>query len=359
MTRTVTMVLAVVGALIAILAVAASRRQPAVPPPARQPPVSPFESSIAASGLVEAQSRNVGLAPPENGLIREVLVQVGDPVAPGTPVLRMDSRVLEAHLVEARAAVQVATAQLEALEKWPRPERLTVLAQSLAAADARLADAQSNFERVRRASESDAAKPQELTTAKFLLEARQAEREQASAEYELAKAGSWEPDVAVARAQRDSAAARVRSLESQIDRFTVRSPIEGTVLKRDAEPGEYASATGATPIVVGDLRTMRVRARVDEADAPFLHPGARAMARLRGLGSSEIDLRMIRVEPLATPKTDLTNMPSERVDTRVIEVVFEVVDGHGLTLYPGALVDVFIEADGKARDSARGGPPKG
>ncbi len=362
MSRTTTMVLAVIGVLVAILAVFASRRQPAVPPPARVPPVSPYASAIAAAGLVEAQSRNVELAPPENGLIREVLVEVGDGVRRGEPVLRMDARVLEAQLVEAKAAAEVASAQLLALEKWPRAERLTVLAQTLAASEARLADAQSNFDRVRRASESDAAKPQELTTAKFLLDARQAEREQASAEYELAKAGTWEPDLQVARAQRDSSVARVRSLEAQIVRFTVRSPIDGTVLKRSSEPGEYVSAANATPLVVGDLRSLRIRARVDEADAPFVRPGAAAMARLRGLGGSEIDLRMLRIEPLATPKTDLTNMPSERVDTRVLEVVFEVVDAHGLTLYPGVLVDVFIEAripPTKGDSTAGSTPPAG
>ncbi|MBM4112133.1 MAG: HlyD family efflux transporter periplasmic adaptor subunit [Phycisphaerae bacterium] len=344
MTRTITWVLAAVGVIVAIVAVFASRRQPEIPPPARVPPVSPYESSIAASGLVEAQSRNVEIAPPENGLLREVLVEVGDPVKAGTPVLRMDSRILQAQLEEAKAAVEVASSELSMLENKPRPERVAVLEQTLAAAEARLEDAKSNFERVRRASENDAARPQELTTAKFLLEARQAERDQASAELAMEKAGTWEPDLAVARAQRDSAAARVRSLDSQIDRFTVRSPIDGTVLKRSNEPGEYVSAATTVPLVIGDVSTLRVRARVDEADTPFLRQGAKAMARLRGLGSSEIPLRMLRIEPLAMPKTDLTNMPSERVDTRVVEVLFEVEPVEGLTLYPGVLVDVFIEA---------------
>lgn len=343
MTRIVTMSLAVIGVVVAIFAVVASRKQPDVPPPARPPAVSPYATSIAATGIVEAQTRNVSIAPPESGLVREVLVEVGDSVEPETPLLRMDSRVLAAQLIEAKAAVEVASSQLSMLENQPRPERVTVLRQTLAAAEARLADASENYDRMRRASENDAATPMELTSAQFLHAARLAERDHAKAQLDMELAGTWEPDLSVARAQRDAAVARVKNLESQIDRLTVRSPIKGTVLKRSAEPGEYLSATTSTPLVVGDLSTMHVRARVDEADTPFLREGADARARLRGMGESSIALRMLRIEPFAAPKRDLTNMPSERVDTRVIEVVFEVTDSGGLTLYPGSLVDVFIE----------------
>lgn len=345
MTRVVTISLAVVGLAFAIFAVVVSRRQPDVPPPARTPSVSPFPASIAATGLIEAQSRNIGIAPPENGLLLEVLVDVGDQVTAGAPVLRMDARALQAQLVEAKALAEVAAAQLLAIETQPRPERVAVRRQTLAAAEARLADATTNLERMTRASASDAATPVELTRAQFLFDARKAERDQANAELLLEEAGAWEPDQAVARAQRDSALARVRSLETQIDRFTVRSPIAGTVLKRSAEPGEYVGAATSIPLVIGDVSTLRVRARVDEADAPFLRLGAAAKARLRGVGESLIPLRMLRIEPLAAPKRDLTNMPSERVDTRVIEVIFEVEDSSGFTLFPGALVDVFIEAN--------------
>jgi len=344
MTRGVTVALALVGVVVAILAVMVSRRQPEVPPPARTPPVSPFVSAIAASGIVEAQSRNVALAAPENGLVREVHVQVGDSVVAGQALLRMDARVLEAQLMEAKAAAEVAASQLAQLEKQPRPERVAVLEQALAASQARLSDAQTNFDRLRRASEGDAATANELSTAKYLEEARRAEHDQAAAQLALERAGTWEPDLVVARAQRDSALARVRSLESQIDRLTVRAPIAGTILKRSAEPGEYITGASSTPLVIGDLSTLRVRARVDEADTPGLRQGAAAKARLRGAGESLIALKMLRIEPLAAPKRDLTNMPSERVDTRVLEVLFEVEHSGGLTLYPGVLVDVYIEA---------------
>ncbi len=56
-----------------------------------------------------------------------------------------------------------------------------------------------------------------------------------------------------------------------------------------------------------------------------------------------IPLAMVRIEPLAIPKTQLSGATNERVDTRVVEVIFEVQGSPKVTLFPGQLVDVFID----------------
>lgn len=355
MTRTITILLAVLGVMVGGVAVVVSRSQPKSPPPARTPPVSPFPHAIAAAGLVEAGTRNIAIAPPESGLLTEMLVDVGDHVEAGAPLFRLDARTLEASRLEAEAEAKVAQAQLAALEAQPRPERVQALRAALAAAEARLSNAQLDYERLQTVSQAGAASWEELSTARHDFETRRAERDQAKAQLTLEEAGTWEPDLAVARAQRDAAEARVRSLDAQIERLTVRAPIAGQILKRNAEPGEFVDGSGAAPLVMGDLSTLRIRARVDEEDTPMLRMGAAAKARLRGRGESLIDLRMVRIEPLAIPKVDLTNMPAERVDTRVVEALFEVVDAGGLILYPGVLVDVFIDASGSPEAGKTGG----
>jgi HlyD family secretion protein len=57
-----------------------------------------------------------------------------------------------------------------------------------------------------------------------------------------------------------------------------------------------------------------------------------------------VKLTMLRIEPLAQPKTDLVNTPTERVDTRVVEVVFTLAEPAKSRLFPGQVVDVFIDA---------------
>jgi hypothetical protein len=77
----------------------------------------------------------------------------------------------------------------------------------------------------------------------------------------------------------------------------------------------------------------------------MLREGAEAVARIRGPVDAKVPLRMLRIEPLAIPKTNITGSATELVDTRVVEVVFEVVPRESrVRLYPGQAVDVFIEA---------------
>jgi hypothetical protein len=67
------------------------------------------------------------------------------------------------------------------------------------------------------------------------------------------------------------------------------------------------------------------------------------MARTRGAFDELIPLTMLRIEPLAIPKRQLTGIPSEQVDTRVVEIIFQVQPGRKVPLYPGQLVDVYIQ----------------
>ena len=65
---------------------------------------------------------------------------------------------------------------------------------------------------------------------------------------------------------------------------------------------------------------------------------------MRGVNPEDVALRMVRIEPLAEAKMSLMGTTTERVDTRVVEVVFEVVGATKVRLFPGQAVDVFIEA---------------
>ncbi len=62
---------------------------------------------------------------------------------------------------------------------------------------------------------------------------------------------------------------------------------------------------------------------------------------LRGDPRQKFELRFVRVEPYVVPKKSLTGDNSERVDTRVLQVIY-AVEGSGLPLYVGQQVDVYI-----------------
>jgi hypothetical protein len=54
-------------------------------------------------------------------------------------------------------------------------------------------------------------------------------------------------------------------------------------------------------------------------------------------------LSFVRVEPFVVPKRSLTGENTERVDTRVLQVIY-AVESAETTLYVGQQVDVFINA---------------
>ena len=346
MTKWATIVLSVVGLAVAVYVVAThGKDQPPDPPPAAPPSVNPYGRGIAATGQIEAASRNVAVATPEAGLVTAVLVQVGDKVTKGQPLMMMDTRLLEADRLRTNAAIEVSRARMARLRALPRQEELPPLQTAVDRALIRFNDAKDYYEDLSRAGAREAASRLEIDRRRFLRDAAEADYKQAVAQLDLLKAGTWQRDLVVAEAELTAAEAELRALELRLERLTVRSPIEGTVLKRNVEPGQFAMTSGqAAALVVGDLSSLHVRARVDEEDAPQLRDGAAATLRVRGIVAETVKLTMLRIEPLAQPKTDLINSPTERVDTRVVEVVFTLAEPAKSRLFPGQVVDVFIDA---------------
>jgi hypothetical protein len=63
-------------------------------------------------------------------------------------------------------------------------------------------------------------------------------------------------------------------------------------------------------------------------------------------------LRFVRVEPLVVPKRALSGMTTERIDTRVMQLIYAIVED-GMAILPGQQVDVLIEADENGPQAAQ------
>ena len=170
------------------------------------------------------------------------------------------------------------------------------------------------------------------------------QREQATADLQLLTAGAWEPDKAIARAAIQQAESQVLQTQVEIERALVRAPASGRVLQVNVRPGEYVGTTpGQALIVLGDTGSLRVRVNIDEADIPRVRPGMSATGYPRGGSRQEVPLQFVRVEPMVTPKQSLTGDNTERVDTRVLKMIFQVA-GSDPALYVGQQLDVFLNA---------------
>lgn len=277
-------------------AVMASRMSSTTPiePPPIEPSPKPFEVSVAASGIIEALSENVAIGVPEAGLVTRVHVQVWDEVQVGQPLFTLDDRELNAQLKVNMANARVATATLQRL--------------------------QDQLSRLKSVNDARAVSQDEVRTR--------------------------ENDVAVAMAQLEAAQALVGQDLVRLSRLTIRAPRAGSILQVNVRPGEYASATPKNAaIILGDLEHLQVRADVDEQNAPRLQPGQTATAYLKGDASQPIELSFVRVEPYVVPKTSLTGASTERVDTRVLQVIYSFARPLDRTVYVGQQVDLFVRTE--------------
>ncbi|HZR17687.1 MAG TPA: efflux RND transporter periplasmic adaptor subunit [Verrucomicrobiae bacterium] len=281
------------------------RSQANLPP--SPPPVSPYAHAVAAEGLVEASSENISIGTPLSEVVAEVPVVVGQVVKCGEPLFKLDVRQLQADLAARRADLLVAQRQVKV--------------------DATLVeDAQQQLDFADTLSDKRAISSEELSKRRFA-------------------SGTAKARLEAARAQVAAAEAQVKSVETQIERSVVRSPIDGEVLQVKIHVGEYAPASvTATPLVLlGRLKPLNIRVDVDEHEAWRVSPSAKAVATVRGNAELKTPVGFVRFEPFVLPKKSLTGDSTERVDTRVLQVIYRV-DNDALPLFVGQQMDVFIEA---------------
>jgi hypothetical protein len=178
------------------------------------------------------------------------------------------------------------------------------------------------------------------------VQTAEAQLAEAQADLALLKAGTWAPDIEIAKANVASAAAQVQQTQTDIDRLTVRSPVTGEVLQLNVRVGEYAQIGRLeTPLmIVGSTDVLQVRVDVDENDAWRIKSGARAQAFLRGNKHLNTGLEFVRFEPYVVPKKSLTGGSTERVDTRVLQLLYSF-ERSKLPVFVGQQIDVFIEAE--------------
>jgi HlyD family secretion protein len=337
--------LAVVALTFGLASVLHSRPTRAATSPASDPPEATFAHSVAGVGLVEANTENIDVSCAVSGMVTETAAKAGDRVGQGQKLFSVDNRDLLADLAVKRAALDSARAQLAKLKAEPRPEELPPLEAKVTEAQALVADAEVQVQLIESVTDSRAVKREDVLRRRQNLEAAKARLALAQKDLALTKAGAWGPDLEIARAQVAQAEAGVRQDEVSIERLTTRAPIDGTVLQNKVRLGQYAQCGPlAEPLmIVGNLTPFHVRVDVDEYEASRVRQGASAVGSPRGDGAQKQPLEFVRFEPYVVPKKSLTGDSTERVDTRVLQVIYRVKNAKA-PLYVGQQMDVYIEA---------------
>ncbi len=339
-----TPLIAAIALVFAVGAVIAMKPVHHAEPPPFAPPTAKFESSVGAVGLVEANTENIELSCAVSGMVTEVYAKAGDRVQAGQKLFSLDDRDLEADLGVKRAALEAARARLAKLEEQPRAEDVPPAEARVREAQANLADAEVQVRLIESVTDKRAVRDEDVQRRRLAYKAAQARLAEAEAQLALLKAGAWAPDIAVAKSEVAQAEAQLKQVETNLERLTTRSPITGVILQNKVRLGQYAQCGPLSEplMILGSTTPLHVRADVDEEDAGRVRSGAAAVASPRGNGSLRIPLEFVRFEPYVVPKKSLTGDSTERVDTRVLQVIYRVKDTDA-PLHVGQQMDVYIE----------------
>ena len=294
--------------------------------------------------MVEASSENIAVSLPVQGMVTHIYVKAGDHITKSAKLFSIDDRDLQAELSLRRSSLAMAQAKLDKLLRSPRPEEIPPAEAKVKEAEELYQDADVQLKLIESVRDKRAIRDEDLQRRRIAVKAAAARVDQAKADLALLKAGAWKPDIEIARAEVAEAQSQIERVEANIDRTRVTAPIAGEILQCKVRLGEYAQ-TGplAQPLILmGATSQLNVRADVDEQDAWRVKGGAAALASVRGDSSHRYGLRFVRFEPYVIPKKNLTGDSTERVDTRVLQVIFAL--DKNAPVYAGQQMDVFIDA---------------
>ncbi len=296
--------LAIIGALFGLYTVFLTQKTAVVQPIPFPPARSPYQHSIAAAGIIEASTNNISIGSPFNEIIKRVYVVEGQTVKSGDKLFELDQRKFQAELAQAKSSINVAQATLE--------------------------DRAKQFSFYKKLQGSKAVSEQIYQQANYaFIEARE--------------------NLKVAQAN-------LNVIQANIEKSIILAPVDGKILQVNIHVGEIApiipvisaastwrAAANGTLILMGAVDPLQMRVDIDEDDAWKFSEGAEATAFVRGNRNIGFTMKFIRVEPYIIPKRSFTGITSERVDTRVLQVLYQF-EKKDLPIYAGQILDVFIKS---------------
>ena len=201
-----------------------------------------WHSKENATLIGVVRTTEIRVAPEVGGQLVTINVQKGDHVKAGDVVAQLSAIELSASVVQARAALDQASAQRDNVYAGVRAEEVASLASAIDKAKSRLDYAQSELTRKAQLVPNNAASQQDLDQAVNDAATARADVAEAQANHAAAVAGPTREERAIADAQVKAAARAVEVLERRLDKTTLRAPADGIVTVIVAEVGENLTA---------------------------------------------------------------------------------------------------------------------
>ncbi len=269
----------------------------------------PLTAAVSATGTLNPVV-SVQVGSQVSGQIKEILVDFNSPVKSGQLIARLDPETYEHRVRQAQADVDAARAGQG------------VQQAEVARARANLSNAQRDYERKKTLVEKNFISPAERDTAQNTLDAARASLASAEAQVKNGEA-------VVRQREAQLAAARV-----DLERTSIKAPVDGIVVKRSIEPGQTVAASLQAPelfVIAKNLTDMQVETSIDEADVGRVRLGQKASFTVDAFAGRHFEGEVRQVRKAATVVSNVVTY------TVVISAA-----NPDLTLLPGMTANVRI-----------------
>lgn len=299
--------LACLGILIGIISVIVYNEK-VIPQPPIAVSYNPYEKGIYATGIIESyqsNASNINIYPQVAGTVTKIFVTDGQTVAKNSSILSIDDSIQKQTVIKDIANIKLAHANLiNVFQQYIKIKKSYQLAP-------------------------DSVSKNLLDNALNAVKINYQTLKVAKAQYRVDRA--------------------------LLEQYIIKSPIDGTILRVTVATGGYASPQGTydsytqtmLPVVqMGNITPeLEVRCYLDEILVPELPDPSKFEATMfiRGMNNKSIPLEFVNIQPFTIPNIQLSDARNERVDVRVLPIIFKFKKPNDINVYPGQLVDIYIK----------------
>ncbi len=292
---------------------------------------------ITATGTI--QITRTDITPKVSGNIKELLIIEGDGVTQGQVVARISRPDLEAQKLRDEAALTKAKIQLLDLEKGARAQEIGGAQSTVAAGKAVYETAKRDYERQQALFQQGAIAARQLDAARYAYEAAAGTLETYRAQASLVTEGNRPDVIAAQQLEVERSAAIAKLAQTTLEDTVVISPLDGVVLTKNFEQGEYVNA-GAAIATVGNPLDCWVKVYVASNDLGNILLGQQVIVKVDSFPNREFSGQIKEISQQAefTPRQSITKQ--ERAN--MVFAVKVKIDNSERILKPGMPADVVI-----------------
>jgi ABC exporter DevB family membrane fusion protein len=298
---------------------------------------------VAGPGRVEPLSENIQIGSELSGKIKSVNVEEGDTVRKGQVLAVLQNDDYRAEVLSAQAQVLAKEASLRKVVNGARTQERSEALSTVRRAEAVMNNARSEMDRRQKLFDAGVISRDEFERYAREYDVARANYQENVEHHSLVDDQAREEDRSFAEADLQLARAQLEQAQARYEKTLIKSPIDGTVLRKHHRNGESVSNSSTVPdpiLTVGDKNVLRVRMDVDETDVNKIRVGQEAYVTADAYGKQRFWGHVVRVGELLGPKNVRTDEPTEHVDKKILETLVEL--DKGVQLPVGLRVDSYI-----------------